>query len=387
MTRNWIQTSFIFLSVTFLAGTFLRATEVFKISVDYRNFVHAHSHIGFLGWFTFLIYGLTEKYFLQNNLPKKAIQTLNLSYILLLFSCAGMLCSFPVQGYAFFSILFSSLHIIATYLISACMLKNLKNDLPAKVKIFLFIIFGFQFLASVGPWALGPIMTSSLRNTHWFQNIVYSYLHFLYHGFVLSFILFLSFIYPSESKKNTPKIFSGFFMVLISHFFTLSLSFLWMKPPLIFNFLATTGALLFLGGLFLIGKNHFSEYSKWKKISYTIFILKGLIMLAGSFPLIANQVASSRFLLLTYMHFTFLITLTFPFLVMTYDKTGVRASNQTKIIFLTLSSLLLIIMILPYFLPKLIFANLLIYQSSLFVVSSLLLIWSFLLLRMTPKQE
>lgn len=387
MTRNRIQTAFIFLSVTFLAGTFLRASEVFKIPVEYRNFVHAHSHIGFLGWFTFIIYGLTEKYFLTKNLSEKTSQTLNLSYILLVISCLGMLFSFPVQGYRFMSILFSSLHILATYIISACMLKNIKSDMARNLKIFLFIIFGFQFLASIGPWSLGPIMTSSLRNTHWFQNIVYSYLHFLYHGFILSFVIFLSFVYPSETKKNTSKISIGFFLILISNFFTLSLSFLWMKPPMIFNLLAATGAILFLYGLFLIGKNHFKEYGKWKKIIYAIFIAKGIFMLTGAVPAIANQVAASRFLLLTYMHFTFLISLVLPFLVITLVKIKKQAANQTIIAFITLSLLLLIIMILPYLVPKTILANLLIYQYSLFIVSALLFIWSVGILWLTPKQE
>lgn len=344
MPAKWFKWALFFLCVTFILGTTLRSIQAFGIQLPFRNFVHAHSHIGFLGWFTFLIYGFSEKYLIKELNPF-ARKTFNFSFYTILASCFGMLFSFPIEGYSFISITFSTLHIFACYSLSIIILKNLNPSFKPNIKRLIQFIFGFQFIATMGVWALGPIMTSELKETHWYQNSIYFYLHFLYHGFIWSFLIFILLKKKGAFFGSTTKIHvGGMWLIISSHFLTLFLSFSWMQIPYIFNFLSALGSILFLLGISISSVDKNLKWRKIPKITLRLFHAKGLMMLLGSFPAFSFWASNSHPLLITYFHFTFLLVLSYPFLILLEMES--KAENQNRRAFPILSGGMIFLMFL-----------------------------------------
>src|SRR5687767_8808314 len=96
-------------------GLLLRAYPLFPVSFPtYKNLLHAHSHFAFGGWIMPVLLALILKYFpdIANRISYTHLKNINL---LMLVSAYGMLISFPFQGYAFASISFSTLSILAGF--------------------------------------------------------------------------------------------------------------------------------------------------------------------------------------------------------------------------------------------------------------------------------
>ena len=113
--ENWIKIALMNLGLVALLGVTLRYKIAFSLPfIDQKNLLHGHSHFAFSGWISQALMALLLYYLLkqgQANVLKR--------YRIILFSnlltAYGMLISFPIQGYAFFSILFSTLSIFISY--------------------------------------------------------------------------------------------------------------------------------------------------------------------------------------------------------------------------------------------------------------------------------
>src|SRR5215210_4167580 len=80
---------------------------------NYKYLLHAHSHVAILGWLYSAFYvGIIQAYLPIEIQQKKKYWW---QFWLAQLSVLGMLLSFPVQGYALYSITFSTLHIIISY--------------------------------------------------------------------------------------------------------------------------------------------------------------------------------------------------------------------------------------------------------------------------------
>lgn len=110
----------------------------------------------------------------------------------------GMLLTFPFQGYALFSIIFSPLFLFASYWFTWFVLKNVKEELSASnsfkcIKVALY----YMVFSSIGPWALEGIMNTLGAESVWYKMALYLYLHFQYNGWMVLALLGL-FIYIVE---------------------------------------------------------------------------------------------------------------------------------------------------------------------------------------------
>lgn len=99
---------FYFLVVTVL-GVFMRLFQVVDVPFDYKNILHAHSHVALLGWVYIALTSLIFKLFLSEKQIRKKYKLLFWSTQI---SIIGMLIAFPITGYALGSIFFSSLFLI-----------------------------------------------------------------------------------------------------------------------------------------------------------------------------------------------------------------------------------------------------------------------------------
>src|SRR5690606_38701753 len=90
----------------------LRLAHVYPVSFNYSFLIHAHSHTAMLGWAYMMIYSLVVYSFIPR---KKATRSYSILFWITQLPVVGMMLTFPIQGYAFYSILFSTLHIVCSY--------------------------------------------------------------------------------------------------------------------------------------------------------------------------------------------------------------------------------------------------------------------------------
>lgn len=284
--------------VAALLGLLLRYYFISPLDFNFKFVLHAHSHLMLLGWlFNALLLLLYQKWVSQ--LPKIHFAL----FLALQISVLGMLFSFPFQGYALFSILFSTLHIWISYVLLWKFWKNTPNSLDGKL-VRVGIVF--HFLSTLGPYALGPLMANGFRGSDWYDQAIYFYLHCQYNGGLFFFLLALIW---QGWRRAQPKLNNNLFIGLMvggalltwAHSLEYSFSSWWIFAS---GLLGST--LQLMGGIMLFRNLDYRKVSRNGLIILTFLALKWIFQLFGSTPEIAQQVSQQRFLLIAYLHFIFL---------------------------------------------------------------------------------
>ena len=298
-------------------GILLRLFYVTPIPANYRYVVHAHSHIALLGWvyigLATLIY---RTYFTEAGKSKLYLRIFWFTNITIL----GMLFTFPFQGYALFSITFSTLFLIASYFFAWFVLKHIPQQFKGTysfkcIKASLW----YLIISSIGPWAIGGVMATLGNTSIWYKLSIYFYLHFQYNAwFILALTGILFFILEKNGLNPEKKEFKSFFLLLnagiILSFF---LSVLWVEPPAIFYVLAAAGAVLQTFAfykLYLILKKSWSGLKKLISpfLNFLFYLagiflaVKVLLQLMTAIPYFADLSALYTDFVIGYLHWTFL---------------------------------------------------------------------------------
>lgn len=277
-----------------LIGLILRYafTGVFT-GFPFKNVLHSHSHVMLLGFaFNALIIMLWSHF-------TTGIDKVSYQYYLALQACVGiMLVAFIIQGYAFVSIKFSTLHLWISYILLIRLWKQLKGNKSLILLIKLGIVF--HFISSIGPYALGPLMVLNMNDSPWYQQAIFFYLHFQYFGSFLVWLLALLFQKVSISI-NKNHVFLVRVSVILLYAHSLNYSF----NHWLINILGGIGAIILFATLFNF-KNQFQNQENPFKIIYYIVVLLACITIIGSFPSVAILVEENRFILIAYLHFLFL---------------------------------------------------------------------------------
>ncbi|MEX2350741.1 MAG: hypothetical protein WD554_07660 [Flavobacteriaceae bacterium] len=195
--RTHIRLALFYFLLAALLGATLRLFVVADIPATYRFLVHTHSHIALLGWVYIGLTTLLYKLFLETaNVAVGYRRIFWFTQITL----AGMLLSFPFQGYALFSILFSTLFLIASYLFAWLFLKKTPAEFRSlfSFKLARWSVF-YMVLSSIGPWALGAIMNTLGSTSVWYKMAIYFYLHFQYNGWFILALLAVLFYFLEQS--------------------------------------------------------------------------------------------------------------------------------------------------------------------------------------------
>ena len=316
-TRTHIKVSLGYFLLAALLGVLLRTFVVAPMPINYRFIVHTHSHIALLGWVYIALATLLYHLFLdKQGLERKYRRIFWFTQICLL----GMLLSFPFQGYALFSIIFSTLFLLASYWFSAFFIKCAPQSFKG-TKAYSCVKYALWFMigSSVGPWCLGVIMTVLGPESIWYRLAIYFYLHFQYNGWMILALMGLFFNLLEQLQINiSPKTFRYFFLTtvlgIILSFF---LSTLWTGPSKIYYVLGGLGAVLQLIGFGIliniclgnrmVLKSALSQLQlNVLKLVAFLLLVKMILQWLTAWPYFANLAAAVLDFTIGYLHWTFL---------------------------------------------------------------------------------
>jgi hypothetical protein len=321
-TKSHIKVSLGYFLLAALLGVVLRTFVVVPIPINYRFIVHTHSHIALLGWVYIALTTLLYHLFLDKQaLDRKYRRIFWFTQICLL----GMLISFPIQGYALFSIIFSTLFLLASYWFSAFFIKYTPRSFKGtKAYICAKTALWFMIGSSIGPWALGAIMTVLGPESIWYRLAIYFYLHFQYNGWMILALAGLLFYLLEKLQINVSvKTFRSFFIYTVSGIIlSFFLSTLWTAPGAIYYILGGLGAVLQLVGFgFLINiclgnkavlKSALSRLQfNILKLGAALLLVKMILQLLTALPYFANLAAIVLDFTVGYLHWTFLGVITY----------------------------------------------------------------------------
>lgn len=255
-------------------------------------------------------------------------------FIALNASVLGMLLTFPFQGYAVGSILFSTLHILLSYVFAVFIYRDTKSEKSIHRKFAMAAIL-FMVLSSIGPFSLGPIIANGMKDTIWYDLAIYFYLHFQYNGwFILSIVSFIAFSIKTKDADNWQRAYNLF---VISTLLNLSLSTLWTDPGWVINIISVLSSLMQFHAIFLMSKDifiHLKTVDRFKsmimKVIFGLFVIKVFFALAGSIQEVAMFVYYNRNLVIGYLHLVFLGIVTPFFFIKIANELGVFALVKHK---------------------------------------------------------
>ncbi len=315
--RKHIVIALAYFLVVALMGVMLRLFFVTPIPLNYKYFLHAHSHTALLGWIYLGLTTLIYKIFLSEAEKSKLYKRIFLfSNICIL----GMLVTFPIQGYALFSIIFSTLFLFASYWFARFAMKHIpkhfKNRFSWKlIKTSLW----YLVISSLGPWAIGGVMATLGPESIWYKTSIYFYLHFQYNGwFIFALLGILFYIFEENGIEFSPQKLKSFFLLLnFGVLLTFFLSVLWFVPPIVFYLLGLFGAVaqgLAFCELYLLLKEHFPFLKKsfgprayfLLKLAGGLLVAKILMQLFSAHPYVAKLAFQLKDFIIGYLHMVFL---------------------------------------------------------------------------------
>ncbi len=323
--KNQFIISIIFFFAIALLGLTLRAIPVFQLPLNFKNFLHAHSHVAFLGWLHGAFVSFVSYIFLRDKLHTKFFKFI---YWFTILNVIGMYFSFPIQGYKLFSIIFLSLFLIGTYLFLYYFFKN-KSQEKKYPSTFKFIKAGLwlQFLSSLSPWSLVFVLKFFGKNSNFYKFDIFYYLHFQYNGWFLFALLGLTFYLLEDrgitiNKKQVNQIYR---LMLIAVFLGYFSNTLWANPGWIFNIISMVGALAEILALFILLRILIRYHRYIKNIinafSYQVFMIvlltlffKAVLQFVGSVQYYADLSFHIRDFIIGYLHLVMLGIFT-PFLL------------------------------------------------------------------------
>lgn len=335
--RNQVRVTLLYFLIAASLGLLLRLWHVFDIDVNYKFVKHGHSHIALLGWVYLCLTTVFYALFIKRNtiIHRKY----SWGFIATQVTLVGMLVTFPIQGYAFLSITFSTLFLFASYWFTWFFFKNVKQEIRALVCFpYIKASLYYLILSSIGPWALGGIMATLGSTSIWYRLAIYFYLHFQYNGWMILAVLGIVLFFMERggitlSRKRNKNL---FIIINTSIILTTLLSALWTEPIGLVYGLSALGGLLQLGCLVYailwlknnksIIKTLFSELQWFLfKAVMAVFMVKLALQFLGSLPYFANLSTNIIELTIAYLHWIFLGVISLSLLMI------LNASNLMKL--------------------------------------------------------
>ncbi len=181
--QRWLRFCFFNLLLVATLGVLLRYKIGFSLPfIDQKNVLHSHSHFAFTGWVTQTLFVLMIQYLVQQNLVD-AFRKYRYLLMANLVCAYGMLVTFIIQGYGFFSISFSTLSIIVAFIFAWKYWKDLGNIKGTGITHYwLKAALLFNVISSAGAFTLAFVMALKLTSQKIYLASVYYFLHFQYNG-------------------------------------------------------------------------------------------------------------------------------------------------------------------------------------------------------------
>lgn len=183
---KWLNISILNLLLVAILGLVLRYKIAFYLPfLDQKFILHSHSHFAFSGWVTQTLMILLIHY-LSTKFGEEIITKYRWLLYANLITAYGMLISFIFQGYALYSISFSTLSILISYVFAIYFWRDLNKIVERTTSILWFkAALVFAVLSSIGAFNLAFMMANKMNNQNWYLASVYFFLHFQYNGWFL----------------------------------------------------------------------------------------------------------------------------------------------------------------------------------------------------------
>jgi hypothetical protein len=315
--RPWILICLTNLVLVGLLGVLMRYKIGFEFPWFYqKNLQHGHSHFAFAGWVSLLLFTLMTE-IISNRISSRRLEFYKWILYIQFFSALGMLVSFIIQGYAFYSLLFSTLNIFNVLWFSVLFFQDLKRTPNLYATAWFKAAILFHCLSVLGTVALAIMMSTHNAPQHPYLASVYWYLHFQYNGW---FFFALMGLYIEEmcrkvsSFKPDPRVFRLFFISCIPAY---GLSVLWLNLPFWLFSLVVVATLLQTAGLVLFVKEQIVLYkrvgfNRQNPIYYLLlFLLSALLIkfalqLGSVIPSVSRLAFGFRHIVIAYLHLVLL---------------------------------------------------------------------------------
>lgn len=304
-----------YLFLVALLGVVLRLFSFADVPATYRFLVHTHSHVALLGWVYVGLTSLIYVLFLKDAGIDKIYRRI---FWFTQFTILGMLLSFPFQGYALFSIIFSTLFLIASYFFAWMVFTKTPIEFRSRFSYkSIRASLLYMIISSIGPWALGAIMSTLGSTSIWYKLAIYFYLHFQYNAwFILALCGILFFIAENNKLEISRKDFKRFYIYInIAIVLTFFLSVLWTQPNTLFYNLAGIGAVVQLFAFLKfynilkfagLGKVIGSLSRQLLIIAGWVLVIKLLAQLLSALPYFADLAYKTPDFVIAYLHWVFL---------------------------------------------------------------------------------
>lgn len=318
-TKQWIQIALINFCVVALAGVTMRYKINFSLpAVNQKYLLHGHSHFAFVGWVAVALMTLMVRYLIRNN-----VQTNYRKYNWILMADViasyAMFVSFIIQGYALWSITFSTLTIFISYFFIFFYWKDLNKVVDAgfsrawqKAALLLWAF------SSLGAFMLAYLMANHIMIQDLYFSAVYFFMHFQYNGWFLFVCFGVFFSYMHRLGLTRIGVISKqlFIVMAITVVPTYFLSILWMRLPLALQWIANVSAVVqllvlvyFFRILNVVRKSEsiqFTWSTKWLWImASAAFILKIILQMLSIMPFLSHFAFGFRPVVIGYLHLSF----------------------------------------------------------------------------------
>jgi hypothetical protein len=301
--------AWVFLLGSVLIGLGLRLQWVWPwTTLGYSDVLHAHSHVAFLGWVFNAFFVVALRHFV----PAAETRGYDRVWWTMQVAVAGMLATFPFQGYAPASIAFSTLHMAAAFVFAVKLWR--RNRAGPAARRHLRLALAFMLLSGAGPLALGVLPALGLRESPAYTLAIYFYLHCQYNGWFPFFLQALLLQRAEEQgwRVDFPAATAAAGWLGSGGLLVFALSTLWCQPPAVVGGIAVAG-----GVLQAVGAARFVRAVRgvpWPAsvtgralagVAAGAWLLKHGLQLVGPVPGLA-VLAEQRFIAIAFLHLVFL---------------------------------------------------------------------------------
>lgn len=320
----WITLTLINLCIVAFFGTMLRTAFLFSVSwIDYRSFLSAHSHFAFGGWVTLALFVLLVYEVLPENFREKKIYQWLLAGIEI--TSLGMAATFPFEGYAALSIIFSTLFLFVAYIFCWIFIKDLfRANIHKTVCLLACLALIYFVISTIGPALISYILLTNFYNSLLYKNALYIYLHFQYNGFfTLSiFALFFNRLIPYATEKTKTIVHQFSVLLCCSVLPSVFMSLFTRAYQNLYWDISLAGCILIVASLIWFFRMLFAEkkifihppasFAKtlWN-FSMIAFVIKMALQAGTIIPQLANIVFGDRPAIIGFLHLVFLGFVTF----------------------------------------------------------------------------
>lgn len=330
--RRSFRIALINLFIVALLGCLLRYKILFALPfLDQKHLLHGHSHFAFSGWITQAIFVLLlfriGKH-LQQNLFPLFRRNLRINLI----GAYGMLLSFPVQGYGWASIFFSTLTILNHYHFGWLLWQQINQSRVRHIGFYwsrAAILFGW--ISSLGAFALAYNMVTQLNSPNAYLASVYWFLHFQYNGWFFFACMALWYLQQPANDRIQTTDARLFWVFAASCAPAYLLSVLWAGLPLFIYAMVVGAAFCQLGAwIFFLHK----QYQIGERLRGFLWLpvvacsIKWILQLGSVIPSLSTLAFGFRSIVIGYLHLVLLGVISL-FLLLDVVRSGVLAGNKS----------------------------------------------------------